>query len=98
MKAPGTKATDEDLEEKEKKFDDYEQKDYSAQHVMLTMVSPHLATLIKNMSVVDMWSVIQKDAMMKSQLHKVDTRCRLQTMHCDKDGDIKAHLNMMTKV
>src|ERR1700719_4155706 len=32
MKAPGTKATDEDLEEKEKKLDDYEQKDYSAQH------------------------------------------------------------------
>src|ERR1700730_9026090 len=39
MKTPGVQATDEDLEEKEWRFNEYEQKEYCAQHVLLTMVS-----------------------------------------------------------
>jgi hypothetical protein len=34
MKKPGLEASDEDLEEKEKRLDEYEQKEYGAQHVM----------------------------------------------------------------
>ena len=96
MKKPGIEATDDELEEKEKKMDEYEQKEYAAQHVMLTTVSPRLATLVKSMSTKDMWDTIRKDATKKSQLHKVDTRRRLQMMTCDEDGDVKAHLNAMT--
>src|ERR1700726_4354824 len=39
MKTPGVKATDEDLEEKERKLDEYEQKQYGVQHILLTTVS-----------------------------------------------------------
>ena len=98
MKKPGVEATDDDLEEKEKRLDEYEQKEYGAQHVMLTTISPRLATLIKSMSASDMWVAIRNDATIKSQLHKVDTRRRLQSMFCDKEGNIKAHLNAMTKL
>src|ERR1700731_2198789 len=98
MKKPGLEASDEDLEEKEKRLDEYEQKEYGAQHVMLTTVSPRLATLLKSMSASEMWTAIRNDATKKSQLHKVDTRRRLQTMLCDEDTDIKAHLNAMTKL
>src|ERR1700726_4200525 len=93
MKKPGVEATDDDLEEKEKRLDEYEQKEYGAQHVMLTTISPCLAMLIKSMSTSEMWTVICNDATKKSQLHKVDTHRRLQTMFCDKDSDIKTHLN-----
>src|SRR3984893_18438999 len=50
------------------------------------------------MSASKMWTAIRNDATKKSQLHKVDTRRRLQTMLCDEDTDIKAHLNAMTKL
>src|ERR1700731_4881446 len=98
MKKPGVEVTDDELEEKEKKLDEYEQKEYGAQHVMLTTVSPRLATLIKSKTTSEMWSVICNDAMKKSQLHKVDTHRRLQSMVCDEDGDIKAHMNAMLKI
>src|SRR3984893_940559 len=98
MKEPGVEATDDDLEENEKRLDEYEQKEYGGQHVMLTTVSPRLATLIKSMSASDMWVAIRNDAMIKSQLHKVDTRRRLQSRFCNEEGDIKAHLNAMTKL
>ena len=98
MKKPGVEATDDELEEKEKKLDEYEQKEYGAQHVMLTTVSPRLATLIKSKTASEMWSAICNDATKKSQLHKVDTRRRLQSMVCDEDGDIKAHLNAMIRL
>src|ERR1700730_8205025 len=98
MKKPGVEATDDELEEKEKRLDEYEQKEYGVQHVMLTTVSPRLATLIKSKLANEMWMAIHNDATKKSQLHKVDTCCRLQSMLCDKNGDIKAHLNAMTKL
>src|ERR1700730_6516228 len=98
MKKAGVEATDDELEEKEKKLDEYEQKEYGAQHVMLTTVSPRLATLIKSKTASEMWSAICNDATKKSQLHKVDTRRRLQSMVCDEDGDIKAHLNAMIRL
>src|ERR1700731_3090241 len=62
MKATGVKATDDDLEEKEQRFDEYEQKEYSAQHILLTMVSPRLATAIKSLSASEMWKAIWTDA------------------------------------
>src|SRR3984893_16092818 len=65
---------------------------------MLTTISPRLATIIKSKTASEMWSAICNDATKKSQLHKVDTCCRLQSMVCDKDGDIKAHLNTMIKL
>ena len=98
MKTPGVKATDEDLEEKEHKFDEYEQKEYSVQHILLTTVSLRLATIIKSMSAIQMWTAICLDTMKKSQLHKVDMHCRLQSMLCNEDGDIKAHMNAMLKI
>src|SRR3984893_5067785 len=98
MKKLGVEATDDELEEKEKRLDEYEQKEYGAQHVMLTTVSPRLATLIKSKPANEMWTAIHNDATKKSQLHKVDTRRRLQSMLCDENGDIKAHLNAMTKL
>src|ERR1700731_3754385 len=98
MKKAGIEVTDDEIEEKEKKLDEYEQKEYGAQHIMLTTVSPRLATLIKSKTASEMWSVICNDATKKSQLHKVDTRRRLQSMVCDEDRDIKAHLNAMIRL
>src|ERR1700730_12696793 len=79
-------------------LDEYEQKEYGVQHVMLTTISPCLTTLIKFMSVSQMLTAIHNDTTKKSQLHKVDTHHRLQSMLCDEDRDIKAHLNTMTKL
>src|ERR1700719_4233718 len=98
MKKPGVEATDDDLDEKEKRLDEFEQKEYGAQHVMLTTISARLVTLVKSMTASEMWTAIHNDATKKSQLHKVDMHRRLQSMLCDKEGDVKAHLNAMTKL
>ena len=59
MKKVGLEATDDDLEEKEKRLDEYEQKEYGVQHVMLTTISPCLTTLInvRNWLTTTRWQV-----------------------------------------
>src|ERR1700731_2440012 len=74
MKTPGIRASDDELEEKENKMDEYERKEYAAQHILLTTVSPRLAIIVKRMSVADTWTTIHNNATSKSQLHKVDGR------------------------
>jgi hypothetical protein len=74
---PGTPATDNEIDAKERRMEDYEQKEYLAQHVMLSTVSPHLTGVIKGKTACEMWTAIKADATTKSQLHKVNTWCRL---------------------
>src|ERR1700731_3015571 len=58
LKKPGIEATDDELEEKEKKLDEYKQREYGVPQVMLTTISPRLATLIKSKMASEMWSAI----------------------------------------
>src|ERR1700722_2412424 len=91
-----TKASDDQIEAKEKRLDEYEQKLHLARHILQNSVSPRLSSLIKNMATPKlMWDAIKKDATSKSQLQIVDTRRKLLELRCEESGDVKAHLNQM---
>jgi hypothetical protein len=65
-------------------------------HVILGTISIHLLLTVKSLkSVKEMWDAVKKDFMIKSKMHQVDTRCRLQQSKCDEAGDVKAHLIKM---
>src|ERR1700722_10054036 len=82
-------ASDDQVEAKEKKLDEYEQKLHLARHILQNSVSPRLYSLIKNMpSPKDMWDAIKRDATSKSQLQIVDTRRKLLDLKCEESGAI----------
>src|ERR1700722_5068106 len=89
-----TEASDDQVEAKEKKLDEYEQKLHLVHHILQNSVSPCLSSLIKNMPLLkDMWDTIKMDMTSKSRLQIVDTRRKLLELRCKESGDIKAHLN-----
>src|SRR5271170_759862 len=92
-------ASDDQIEAKEKKLDEYDQKLHLARHILQNSVSPRLSTQIKNMtSPKDMWDAIKRDATSKSQLQIVDTRRKLLDLKCEESGDIKTHLNQVVEL
>jgi hypothetical protein len=88
-----TPASEDQIESREAKVDEYEQCQYLAQHVILLMMSPRLGAKIKNMSSAhDMWDEVKKDATSKSTLHLIDAEDQLASMRCSESTDPKAHL------
>ena len=91
--ADGTPATEEQVEAKEAKVDEYDRCEYLAQHVILSMTSPRLGTKIKNASTAkDMWDEVKKDAMTKSTLYIINAEDQLANMRCTESVDLKTHL------
>ena len=54
---PGTPATDDEIEAKEKKLDEFEQKQYMARHFIQSTISPRLASLVKTKTAKEMEAV-----------------------------------------
>jgi hypothetical protein len=94
---PGVPATESEIEARERKIDEYDQREYMAQHVIQSTVSPRLAALIRSKSAFVMWTTIKADATDKSDMYKVEARRKLQEMHCSEGSDVRAHLNSMTR-
>src|SRR6266536_611198 len=94
-KSPPTPATDEQIEAKEKRLKEYEQKEYTARHILLTTVSKCLAAKLRGKTAHEMWKIVEADATEKSDFYKVDARRRLADMRCDEDGDVRADANAL---
>ena len=73
--SPGVTATDDEIEAKEKKVDEFEQKDCMAQHILQTTVSPRVAALIRRKPHVDHYP---GRCHTESQMYKVNARRKLQ--------------------
>jgi hypothetical protein len=95
---PGTPATDEEIEAKERKLDEFDQKEYTARHIILTSVSPRLATLVKSKTAKQMWDIVKADATSKSKMHQIATKQKLTDSQCDEEADVKEHLTTMVRV
>jgi hypothetical protein len=100
-----TPVTDEQVEAREEKIDDYERRSYLAQHVILSSVSARLGSLIKNMKTPkEMWDKVKEESTMKSTIHIIDAEQQLSRMVCPDTTDpithfaeVKAHLDLMDK-
>jgi hypothetical protein len=95
---PGTKATDEEIEAREKRIDEYTQREHTAKHILLTSVSPRVASIIRSKSSNAMWNEIKKDATNKSEVHRTQVKRRLHELKFDGSvGGMRSHLNSLTE-
>jgi len=72
--SPGVPATAEQIEACEKHIDEFDQREYMAKHIMLTTVSPHLASVIRGKTAHHMWVAIKQDATDKSDMAKTQAQ------------------------
>ena len=88
-----TTATEEQIKVKETRIEDFEKKQYLAQHIILSMTSMCLGSKINNMkSASEMWDAVKEDITSKSTLHIVDAECQLEDMQLGDSSDPKTHL------
>jgi len=81
MASQNTPATEDQIEAREKKILEYEQKEFLAQHLILSSTSPHLSQKILNLtSAKEMWDAVKLDATTKSSLHQVDVLNQFKKM------------------
>jgi hypothetical protein len=94
-----TAVTEDQVESREKRIDDFETKEYLARHIIINSVSLRLAQNISKLtSAKAMWDAIVKDSAGKMLLYQVDARRRLQEMKCSEGEDIKTHLTEMNRL
>ena len=88
-----TQATDEQIETKEVRIIDFEKREYSAQHILLSTTSICLGAKIKGFNTAEeMWKVIKADMTTKSMLYLLDAEDQLSSMKLNENEDPKAHL------
>ena len=94
-----TPATEEQIETREKRIEDFDMREYLARHVIINSVSMRLAQKIGQLtSSKDMWGAVKADSEGRSTLYQIDMQRWLQELRCAKGGDAKAHLTEMAKL
>jgi hypothetical protein len=92
IKPDKSQATESEIEDLDKKIDEYQQKDSLAKQHIFSMVSDRLLLRIQKLnSALKIWSEICTIHEGKSELVQIDLRRRLQETRCEEGGDIKAH-------
>ena len=87
-----TPATEEQIESKEDELDEFDRKEYLAQHMILSTLSTRLKTkIIRLMSAKEMWKVVEEDAKSKSALFILDNNSQLSSMKLHENVDPEAH-------
>ena len=87
-----TPATEEQVEAKDIKIQEYDRREYLAQHVVLSTTSTRLGAKIKNMTTAkEMWEAVKADATTKSSLYILDAEDQLSSMKLAENEDPKTH-------
>jgi hypothetical protein len=91
---PNIPAMEDQIEARERRIMEYEQKEYLAQYLILSSTSPRLSQkLLQHTTAKAMWDDVKLNATTKSSLHQVDILNRLQTTKCPLSSDLKTHLS-----
>src|SRR5277367_1718211 len=91
-----TPVSEELLEAKETKIQEFEKREYLAQHVILSTTSTRLGSKIKNLDKASkMWDMVKADATTKSSLFLLDAEDQLASMKLMENEEAKTHLAEM---
>jgi len=94
-----TQAMEEQIMEREEKIDEYECKENTTRHIILSTTSIRLGAKIKNLiSAKEMWEEVKKDATTKSTLFLIDVEDELASMKCQEATDAKTHLAHLAEI
>src|SRR6202789_2679990 len=91
-----TLATEEQIEAKEARIQEFEKREYMAQHVILSTTSTRLGAKVKDLKTAkEMWTVVMTDVTTKSTLFLLDAEDQLSSMKLADNEDSKVHLTEM---
>ena len=91
-----TPASEEQIMEREEKIDEYDRKQNTARHVILSTTSIRLGAKVKNLKTAkEMWEEVKKDATTNT-LFIIDAEDELSNMKCQESSDAKIHLTEIT--
>ena len=99
VKADGSTATETEIEELEKKIDEYYQKDSLVKQHIFSTISDRLLLRVQNLDKVSkIWEEIRTIHEGKTELVQIDLRRRLQETQCEEGGDVKAHFGELYRL
>ena len=88
-----TQATEEQIEARKCRIDDFAKAASLTKHVILSMTSACIGMKIKTLTTAkEMWDEVKKDATAKSTLYLVDVEHQLESMRLSESSDPKTHL------
>ena len=86
-----TEASEEQIESKEAKIEDFEKREYMAQHILMSSASTCLSSKLKNLKSSNEMFILA-DVMTKSTLYLLDAEEQLTSMKLSENQDSKTHL------
>ena len=98
IRADGKKATEEEIEKRDEKIEEFDTKEYLARHMIVNSVSIRLGHEIRSKTAHEMWTLVKDDATKKSQLFKIDAERRLAEAKCADSDDIREHLDKLIEI
>jgi hypothetical protein len=88
-----TPAMEDKIDAKESKIIDFEEREYLAQHILLSTMSICLRTKIKGLATAeDMWKIVKEDVTLKSTLYILDAEDQISSIKSTDNDDPKTHL------
>ena len=83
-----TATTEDQMEARETKINNYNKHEYHVQHIILSMTSTCLGTKIKNLKFAhEMWDAVKTDATTKSTLFLLNVEDQLTSMKLTENND-----------
>jgi len=94
-----TFATEDEIEEAEKKLDEYEQRECTVKQTLYGSISDHRLIEIKNLTTAtEAWKKLCSLHKDKSEIVAIDRRAHLQNLHMQEGGDVRAHTSEMERI
>jgi hypothetical protein len=94
-----TVATSDQIDAREKRVEESEAKEFFAQHIIISSVSPRLVLKLTGLKTAkEMWDTVVGDYEGRSTMYQVDVRRHLHQMSCNEGEDVKAHLTEMNRI
>ena len=91
-----TQESDDQVELKELKIADYDNKEYLVQHVILSTTSMWLGIKLKSLKTAkEMWDIVKTDATSKSTMYILDAEDQLSSMKLEDNEDPATHLSKL---
>jgi hypothetical protein len=98
-KADGSEPTMTEVEELDKKINEFYQKDSLVKQQIFSTITDRLLLSVQKLGVSFLiWAEVCAIHEGKTELVQIDLRRRLQEMRCDENGDVKAHFGELMRL
>src|SRR5271154_4711869 len=95
VKHDGKEATEADVEAQEEKLDEFERKEYLAQHILKSTISARLSALAQSKNALEIWKLVEENATKRDVVQHVEVRRKMMALQYQEDSNMNAHLRKL---